>query len=195
MKKAAKKKSTRGRRIGLPEIERMFTSYLEDPRPNTIARKLGIAEKTVRRYIEIGEPKLGIKSFRERHSKMQRSQDFDRAKEQTADLKLVKSLISQVYRDLFKIDDAGNVISLNSRPSIGDLDKLERLKYFLAGEPDSRSEIIMTEQNEKVINALIDVVQKVVKDQETRNKIADGLIAAFNSGESSRGAPGSNYAQ
>ena len=75
------------------------------------------------------------------------------------------------------------------------IDKLARLKYFLAGEPDSRAEIVMTEQTETVINTLIDVVQKVVKDQKTRNEIADGLIAAFNGGEGSRGAQGSSYTQ
>ena len=195
MKNAARKKSARGRRIGLPEIEQMFTSYLEDPRPNTIARKLGIDERTVRRYIEEGDPKLGIKSFRSRHSKMLKKQDFDRAKEQEQDLRLVGSLISQTYKDLFEFDKDGKAIGLRNDPNLHDFDKLIRLKHFLGGAPDSRTEIQMTADTQVVVQKLIEVVQEFVKDQETRNKIADGLFAAFHSADDSRGAQGSDYAQ
>lgn len=195
MEKDAKKKSRRGRRICSDEIEKMFTTYLEDPRPHTMVKKFGIAEETARRYINIGEPKLGIESFRSRHAKMQDVQDFDRAKEQEKDLQLVGTLISQAYEDLFEFDEKGKVLKLKNDPNLHDFDKLIRLKHFLGGAPGSRTEIQMTAQTQVVVQKLIEVVQEFVKDQETRNKIADGLFAAFNSADGVRGAQGSNYTQ
>ena len=195
MEKDAKKKSRRGRRIGSHEIEKMFTTYLEDPRPHTMVKRFGIAEQTARRYINIGEPKLGIESFRSRHAKMQEAQDFDRAKEQVKDLELVGTLISQAYRDLLSFDENGKAIGLKNDPNLHDFDKLIRLKHFLGGASDSRTEIQMTAQTQVVVQKLIEVVQEFVKDQETRNKIADGLFAAFNSADGSKGAQGSHYTQ
>lgn len=195
MEEDAKKKSRRGRRICSDEIEKMFTTYLEDPRPHTMVKKFGIAEQTARRYINIGEPKLGIESFQSRHAKMQQSQDFDRAKEQGKDLKLIGTLISQAYKDLFEFDEKGNAIKLKNDPNIQDFDKLIRLKHFLGGAPDSRTEIQMTAQTQVVVQKLIQVVQEFVKDPETRNKIADALFVAFYSADGSRGAQSSDYAQ
>ena len=195
MEKDGKNKSRRGRRICSDEIEKMFTTYLEDPRPHTMVKKFGIAEETARRYINIGEPKLGIESFRSRHAKMQDAQDFDRAKEQVEDLRLVGSLISQAYEDLFEFDEKGKAIKLKNDPNIQDFDKLIRLKHFLGGAPDSRTEIQMTAQTQVVVQKLIQVVQEFVKDQETRNKIADALFVAFYSADGSQGTQGSDYAQ
>lgn len=195
MGKDDKKKSPRGRRIGLAEIEAMFTDYLKDPRPTPIANRLGINVRTVLRYIEVGYPKLGIESFRSRHEKMQQTQDFDRAKEQVKDLKLVGTLISQAYKDLFEFDKNNKILGLKNDPNLNDFDKLVRLKHFLGGAPDSRTEIQMTAQTQAVVQKLIEVVQEFVTDQETRNKIADGLFAAFNSADGSQGAKSSHYSQ
>lgn len=176
------------------KIEKLWEAYRKDQTPHGMAKLAGVHWKTAKRYIETGDPKHGIESFKKRLSRLQEKMDFDRAKEQIADVKAIKGLFARAYQDLFETDKSGKIKKLKNDPTIMDLDRLLRLKYFLAGEPDSRVEHLMKGQIVIVVEGLIGAVAKFVKDQKTRNLIADELQRVIDRVASSGRLEGSAHA-
>lgn len=177
-------------RLNRKDLNRLWELYQSEHRINVLARLTKIHHLTVRRYVERGDPKNGIEAFVNRMKKVTDKQDFDRAAEQVKDLEMISTVIRAAGRDLFRVEQRNGrdvIVGLKNDPTLLDMDKLLRLKYFLAGEPDSRSEIRVNAEASRVVQAVIAAVSKYVSDQKTRNLIADELIRIINSGESERG--------
>lgn len=180
--------------MGKPDrkkINELWNLYQSEHRIAPLCRATGLHHSTVTRYIKRGDLARGIEPFEARLKRMNDKADFDRAKEQVEDFKMISTVIRAAGRDLFRVEKKKGkvvIVGLKNDPTIADMDKLLRLKYFLAGEPDSRAEIKMNGEITRVIQATIQAVSKFVKDQETRNKIADELVSVINCGEGQSGA-------
>ena len=116
--------------------------------------------------------------------------DLSLVEEQARDLKMIQRVLNAGFRDIFKmkvVDGKEVIVGLKETAKIGDIDKLLRLKYFLAGEPDSRSETRIKGEVNQVVSAVIAIITRHVKDQRVRNSIADELLGLVDFKGDSRG--------
>lgn len=175
------------RTLSRVKLDALWKAYIEDQHPYVVARKIGVHYTTAMRYIKRGDPKNGIEAFEARFKKIQEQADFDLAKEQSEDMKKVRTIVNASFQDLFRLDKNNRIIGLKQAVTMGEIEKMIRLKYFLGGEPDSRSEIKVKGEIDRVIQAVIATVTKFVKDQPTRTKIANELDRLLNrEGDSGR---------
>ena len=173
------------------KIDKLWKLYQEDQRPSAIGRKAGVHYRTVQRYIETGDQKNGIEAFKDRMKRITDKGDEKIADQLTADVNIVQRVLNAAARDMFKIekkDGKDVIVGLKKPANVTDFDKLLRLKYFLSGEPDSRTETRLKGDVNQVISSVIAIIMKHVKDQRVRNSIADELIGLTNKDGDSRGA-------
>ena len=165
------------------KIDELWKLYQEDPRPTTIAKRAGVHWRTVDRYIKYGNKVAGIEAFSVRLKRITDAVDKKTIDHAAKDLELVQRILNTATNELFKTEEKNGkivIVGMKEAPRIADIDKLLRLKYFLSGEPDSRSETRIKGDVNRVVTAVIAIITRHVKDQVVKNLIADELVSLIN---------------
>lgn len=156
---STKTKKTRVRRprqgqnagISLDKYEEIYRTYLEDQNVGSVASKCGVDRRTVKRYLEHGDPARGLRSIRERFTEVvnraQEIEDMDKARTLAENLKLVREY-KKVLRAKITEQFSADGISLTNQASrdmpaelSGALERMVRLEMSLLGEPDLKVEM------------------------------------------------------
>ena len=182
-----------GKLLTRKQADSIFAEFLQDQAPHRIAKKTGIHWQTVQKYIDIGDPDRGIAPLKERLAEITEKIDTGVAEQRAKDLQKISVIVSATYAKLLTRDDTGKE-QLTATPSLTDLDRLLRLKCFLAGEPDSRVEHRMQGEVARVVSALTEAVAKIVKDQKVKNQIANELNRILDRKNGERAPDGSALA-
>lgn len=174
------------------KVDELWKLYQADHAPHRIAKAAGfkVHHSTVKRYIQKGDPKYGIESFKARLKRITQAVDKKTALATATNLDKVRALIRLGFTKKFQeeIVDGKAKLVLKGEPSILDLEKLMRLEEFLTGGADSRVEHQLKGELGRVINDVIEAVKRVITDQKTRDRISHELQQIVDRGTGERGA-------
>ena len=183
-----------GKLLTRKQADSIFAEFLQDQAPHRIAKKTGIHWQTVQKYIDIGDPDRGIAPLKERLAEITEKIDTGVAEQRAKDLQKISVIVTATYAKLRTKDEKTGEEEITATPSLTDLDRLLRLKCFLAGEPDSRVEHRMQGEVARVVSALTEAVAKIVKDQKVKNQIANELNSILNRKNGERAPDGASLA-
>ncbi len=173
------------------KVDELWELYQQDHAPHRIkkAASFKVHHSTVTRYIEKGDPKYGIESFKARLKSITKAADKRTAISSATNLDKVRALIKLGFSKMFHEQMVGGKprLVLKGEPSILELEKLMRLEEFLTGGADSRVEHQMKGELGRVINDVIEAVKRVIKDQKTRDRISHELQQIVDRGAGERG--------
>ena len=173
------------------KVDELWKLYQADHAPHRIAKAAGfkVHHSTVKRYIQKGDPKYGIVSFKAGLKRITQAVDKKTALATATNLDKVRALIRLGFTKKFheEMVDGKPKLVLKSEPSILELEKLMRLEEFLTGGADSRVEHQLKGELGRVINDVIESVKRVVKDQKTRDLISNELEQIITRSESNSG--------
>jgi len=136
--------------ITIDKYNEMWKAYVEHGTISGVARAVGVSRQTAKRYIDNGDPKRSLRSFRQRVrdvvERIQDEEDIDYEKSMSKALQLVnkyEGIISKKIDSMISSDGEVTDLALASIPAelSAVLEKLAKTKSFLLGGPDSRSEI------------------------------------------------------
>ena len=174
------------------KVDQLWNLYQDDHAPHRIAKaaKFKVHPSTVKRYITKGDPKYGVQSFKARLKAIRRDADKRTAIKTASNIDKTRALIRMGFSSMFthQIVDGKKRQVLKQAPTFTDLEKLMRLEEFLSGGADSRVEHQLKGELGRVITDVIEAVKRVVKDQRTRNRIANELQQIINRSHDQRGA-------
>lgn len=177
-----------GKLLTRKQSDEIFALYREDQSHHRIGKALGIHHSTAKKYIEVGDPAHGIEPLKVRLDRLRMKADDLTAGDMAKDLRDVEGLINScITKMVGERKKDGSLGELKNTPTLGDLDRLYRLKHFLSGGPDSRVEHQLQGEVARVVAAVTQAVQKVVKDPAMRNDIANELERSLDGGANKRG--------
>jgi hypothetical protein len=136
--------------IDKKKYDQIFRYFLEDQNIKSVARKCGLDPRTVRKYVEHGDPRRGLEPIRDRYArivrKAQEREDADIAKAVASNLALVrdakKVLVAKLHEQL--APDGKTLTTRASEELPADIsayiDRIVRLEMSLLGGPDLKVE-------------------------------------------------------
>jgi transposase len=130
--------------LSAEQIENIYKTYLKTGSYHSTAKICQVSHTTVAKYVRKGDPKRGIPPFKmwalQVNQKVMEESAQDIAKERKDDLTMISGIIKTIARELF-IWENNRPVKLKKDPTVSDLEKLVRLKYYLMGEPERKVEV------------------------------------------------------
>ena len=116
------------------QIYDMYDQFRSMPK---VAEAMGLAYETVRKYINKGDTKRGIPSYRKYKSKIHAKMEKELIRSEANDRAWTVNKLRQMTSIMIEkiLDDLN---SGDYTPSIQEIDKLKRLEQLLVGNPDHR---------------------------------------------------------
>jgi len=140
------------------KIEEIFRTYLDTGCYKSTSEICGVSETTIRKYIKRGDPKRGIPPFRVWSNQVSQAlmekSATSIAEEKRKDLETVTKLIDLIVQELVIFNEKGEIVGLKKEPTITDLEKIIKLKYYLLGEPDTKVKVEKLELSPQEIRDL-----------------------------------------
>jgi len=143
----------KGQRAGISrtKYDKLFRAFIDEQNPGRIAKKCRLDPRTVRRYVEIGDPTRGLRPLRERFaeilSKVQAREDDSIVETRSKALRQIDrymAVLEAKVAECFSAD--GSTLTPEASAAMpaelsGALDRMIRLKLSLLGEPDMKVEM------------------------------------------------------
>jgi hypothetical protein len=142
----------KGQRAGISraKYDELFRVFLEDQNLGHVAKRCRLDQRTVRRYVEQGDPTRGLRPLRERLAgivaKVQAGQDDAVAVARSKALKQIDRYMEVLDAKIAECFGADGVTLTDETSTAlpaeisGPLDRMIRLKLSLLGEPDLKIE-------------------------------------------------------
>jgi hypothetical protein len=150
---ARSRRPRKGQRVGISraKYDELFSAFTDDQNPGRLAKKCRLDPRTIRRYVEGGDPTRGLRPLRERFAeivaKVQAKEDNAVATARSKALAMVDRYLSVLEAKIAECFDVDGV-NLTQEASAalptelsGALDRTTRLKLSLLGEPDFKVEM------------------------------------------------------
>lgn len=149
-KRAKRPQQGQGPGITKGKYDQIFRNYLKDQSVKNVAKKCRLDQRTVRKYVDHGDPRRGFAPIRDRFAsiirKAQDKEDSDLAKAATSNLSLVRKAKKVLFAKLSEsFSPDGETLTAQASAELpadpaASIERLVRLEMSLLGEPDIKVE-------------------------------------------------------